>query len=170
MTQGNEKLVKLLIEAHTNELAIAAVLGAHVRLARHPSYRSLLQTHLDETREHAERVRDRLQQLGYKDDRKLQAFGLAQGGAKQAMAMAKAPVDILRGGRDTAEKMLKNAIDEVMTEGMEIAAYDAIEAVAKEVGDVQTAELARSIREDEERMLDSLRAEIPALAGAFAGG
>jgi hypothetical protein len=54
-----------------------------------------------------------------------------------------------------------------MTEGLEIAAYDTIESVARSVGDHETAELAAQIRLDEEAMLDGLRKEIPMLADGF---
>ena len=71
--------------------------------------------------------------------------------------MASAPVDIIRGRVNVREKMLKNAIDQSMTEGFEIAIYDAIESVARITGDHQTAELAAEIRVDEEQMLEGLR-------------
>jgi hypothetical protein len=51
---------------------------------------------------------------------------------------------------------------------MEIATYDTIEWVARNLGDAETADLAVAIRGDEEEMLEALRREIPELAGAFA--
>jgi hypothetical protein len=60
--------------------------------------------------------------------------------------------------------MLRNARDEIMTEGMEIATYDTIETVARGLGDHETAELAAEIRIDEETMFNALRKEIPVLA------
>ena len=50
------------------------------------------------------------------------------------------------------------------TEALEIATYDALEALAEAVGDSETAKLARRHRADEERMLADLRALIPSLA------
>jgi hypothetical protein len=55
-----------------------------------------------------------------------------------------------------------------MTEGLEIATYDAIESIARALGDSITAELAASIRLDEESMFDSLRKLIPVLAADVA--
>ena len=47
--------------------------------------------------------------------------------------------------------MLKNAKDACATEELEIATYTALERLAAKVGDEQTANLAESIRADEER-------------------
>jgi ferritin-like metal-binding protein YciE len=88
--------------------------------------------------------------------------------AKQAVVLSKGPRDALRDGRDTQEKMVRNAMDEAMTEGLEIASYDAIESFAKALGDNETATLAADIRADEERMLQDLRGLIPELSKEFA--
>jgi hypothetical protein len=87
---------------------------------------------------------------------------------KQTLGLAKGPIDVARAGRDFNEKMLRNAIDEVMSEGLEIGAYDAIEAVAQAIGDGETAQLAALIKADEERMFEALRLEIPRLAALVA--
>ena len=56
-------------------------------------------------------------------------LGLAESVVGQAIALAKSPLDVLRGhGGD--EKLLKNAKDECATEAREIATYDAIETLA----------------------------------------
>jgi hypothetical protein len=72
-------------------------------------------------------------------------------------------------GRSGEEKLLKNAKDECASEALEIATYEALQRVAEAVGDEETAELARRIRDDEERMLARLRQEIPKLAAAVVG-
>ena len=92
----------------------------------------------------------------------------------QALVLTKGPLDLVRGGPSGEQKLLKNARDEVVTEAIEIAIYDAIEALARAVGDEPTARLAASHRADEERMLGELREHIPhlgtAVAQARAGG
>ena len=65
--------------------------------------------------------------------------------------------------------MLANAKDECASEALEIATYDAIEALAETVGDDEIAALARAHRADEERMLADLRALIPTLTVGRAG-
>jgi rubrerythrin len=82
--------------------------------------------------------------------------------------VGKIPLDLLRGG-GLDEKTLKNAKDAASTEALEIATYTAIEQLARDAGDEETAKLAASIRADEQRMLDRVLAEIPKLTDAVAG-
>ena len=168
MAEDKQKLIQLLVEAHSNELALVSTLEAHVDIAERGPYRSLIQEHLSETRNHAQRIAARLQALGYRQSMLALGYGAAQNLLKQTLVLAKGPVDVLRGRSDAKEKMLRNARDELMTEGVEIATYDAIESYARSVGDHETAELALSIRFDEERMFESLRKEIPVLAETVA--
>ncbi len=85
----------------------------------------------------------------------------------QVIALGKTPIDLIRGSNGE-EKVLKNAKDDCAAEALEIATYVALEALAKSVGDTETAKLARSILADEERMLASLRDELPRLVEAVA--
>lgn len=164
MEDAKQKIIELLAEAHSNELALVSTLEAHIAIAERGSYRTLLQDHLKETRRHANRVGRRLEELGYSQSLFALSYGTFQNIVKQAVVLTKGPIDALRGGRNVKEKMLRNAMDEVMTEGMEIGAYDVIESVARGLGDTETAELAAEIRVDEEAMLTALRKEIPILA------
>lgn len=164
--QGKQEVIKLLVEAHSNEIALINTLNAHVALAESGSYRTLIRQHLRETERHADLLWKRLTQLGYSKSLPAIAFGLVQNTVKQGLVMAKGPVDMIR-GQNVREKMLRNARDEAQTEGLEIAAYDALESVARSVGDHETAELAAQIRLDEEAMLEGLRKEIPILADSF---
>lgn len=165
--QGKQQVIKLLVEAHSNEMALINTLNAHLSITEGGTYRSLLRNHLRETERHADLLQKRLTQLGYSRSLPVVAYGLMQNTVKQGLVMAKGPVDMIRGRTNVNEKMMRNAMDEVMTEGMEIASYDTIESVARTVGDHETAELAAQIRVDEEAMLDGLRKEIPLLADGF---
>jgi Domain of unknown function (DUF892) len=60
---------------------------------------------------------------------------------------------------------LRNAQEELREEHVEIAIYNRIEALATAVGDKETAQLAKSIRRDEERMAKFLDAELRRLVG-----
>ncbi|HYI46793.1 MAG TPA: DUF892 family protein [Actinomycetota bacterium] len=164
MYRGKERLIELLVEAHANELALINTLEAHINIAERGSYKTLLQDHLRETKSHAAKLNRRLDRLGYTESIVARTYGLAQNVVKQSLVLTKGPIDMIRGGTDIKEKMLRNARDEVMTEGMEIAAYDTIETVARGLGDHETAEMAAEIRLDEETMFDALRKEIPILA------
>jgi len=161
--QGKQKLMQLLIEAHSNEVALIQTLQAHIGLTERGSYRQLLESHRRETERHAELIQRRLTRLGHRQNLLQMGYGVVQNAVTSGVAMAKAPVDMVRGLGDTKEKMLRNARDEVMTEALEIATYDTIEHLARSIGDNETAELAAEIRVDEEAMLTALRKEIPVL-------
>lgn len=164
---GREMLIQYLNEAHATEDALVRTLQAHVALTSRGPYRELLERHLEETRGHARALEHRLDMLGASGSLVGATLGLAQSVLGQVIALSKSPLDVLRGhGGD--EKLLKNAKDECATEALEIATYDAIETLAEELGDRETARLAARHRDDEERMLASLRELLPALTRATA--
>jgi len=164
---GREMLIQYLNEAHATEDALVRTLQAHVALTPRGPYRDLLEHHLEETRGHARALERRLDALGASSSLVGATLGLAQSVLGQAIALSKGPLDVLRGhGGD--EKLVKNAKDECATEALEIATYDAIEALARELGDGETAQLAARHRADEERMLAGLRELLPNLTRAAA--
>ncbi|WP_320670969.1 YciE/YciF ferroxidase family protein [Patulibacter defluvii] len=169
MPQPADVLVQHLRDAHATEAGLVRVLQSQIAVAPRGDHRDALQAHLSETRSHAERVRRRLVELGAGDGpRSLRAgFALVQGVAAQAVAVGKLPLDLVR-GKGGEEKVLKNARDGAAAEALEIATYRAIEALARAVGDPDTARLAREIRADEERMLDRLLADVSDLAEGVA--
>jgi ferritin-like metal-binding protein YciE len=165
MTQPNQKIVQYLEEAHASEVGLVRVLQSQIAMTPRGSYRSGLETHLRETRTHAERLRDRMRELGRGFNPLHAGIGLAETVAAQALALGKTPIDLLRGSGGE-EKVLKNAKDAAATEALEIATYTAIERLASSVGDETTARLAGSIRSDEERMLERILREVPKLTEA----
>ena len=166
MKQGKQVIQQLLAEAHATETAQIQTLTAHIAMTPPGDYRRGLEAHLRETRSHEEKVRRRLEAVGFKRNPVQMGVGLAQNVVKNALVMTKAPVDMVR-GKSIEEKLVRNARDEATSEALEIATYDTIETVARNIGDNETAELAATIREDEEKMLEALRASLPALAGAM---
>lgn len=162
--QAKQIVQQLLAEAHASETAMIQTLGAHLSITPPGEYRRGLETHLRETRDHAARVQRRLNELGFRKNPLQIGYALAQTMLKNAMALGKGPVDMIR-GKSVEEKLVRNARDEATTEALEIATYDTIENVASSIGDNETAQLAASIRSEEERMLESLREIIPKLAG-----
>ncbi|HEY6762157.1 MAG TPA: DUF892 family protein [Baekduia sp.] len=168
MDASTKKVVQYLGEAHASELALVRVLQSQIAMTPRGSYRSALETHLDETRDHAERVEQRLDDLGAGGNPLAAAVTFAETLVGQAFALGKTPFDLLRGSGGE-EKVLKNAKDAYSTEALEIATYTAIERLARAVDDDETAELAASIRADEERMLQRILREIPRLTDAVVG-
>jgi len=165
MSQSEQKVVQYLNEAHATEVGLIRVLQSQIAMTPRGSYRSGLETHLQETREHARRVQARLRELGVGNNPLQVAFGAAGGAIGQVLALAKTPLDLVRGSGGE-EKVLKNAKDACATEALEIATYTALERLARSVGDATTADLAASILSDEQKMLDRVLREIPKLTDA----
>jgi ferritin-like metal-binding protein YciE len=165
MDNGKQKVLQYLDEAYATERTLISVLSEQIAMTPRGSYRSALETHLRETRDHANRVSRRRQALGGGSSPLASVVGLAQTAVGQALAFGKTPIDLLR-GTSGEEKVLKNAKDASATEALEISTYTALERLARVVGDTETAELAASIRADEEKMLERIRKELPKLTDA----
>ncbi len=165
MNASQQKVMQYLNEARATEDALIRVLQSQIAMTPRGSYRSALETHLGETREHSKRVGERLQALGQGTNPLMSLFGFWESAIGQTVALSKAPLDLLRGSSGE-EKLLKNAKDTTATEALEIATYTAIERIARSVGDDETADLAASILADEEKMLQRVMREIPKLASA----
>jgi ferritin-like metal-binding protein YciE len=162
---ASRKIAQYLGEARATEDALVRVLQSQIAMTPNGSYRSALQTHLDETRRHSARVGGRLSALE-EGRTPLQAMvGFWEDIVGQGLALTKTPLDLLR-GIGGEEKVLKNAKDTAATEALEIATYTAIERLARSVGDEETADLAKSILADEEKMLARVMREIPKLTDA----
>jgi ferritin-like metal-binding protein YciE len=162
---SQQKVVQYLSEARASEDALVRVLQAQIAMTPRGSYRSILETHLGETREHASRVAGRLKALDGGSNPLLAVLGFWEDVVGQAVAFSKTPFDLLRGSGGE-EKVLKNAKDACATEALELATYTAIERLASSVGDEETAKLAASILADEEKMMQRVLREIPKLTEA----
>jgi ferritin-like metal-binding protein YciE len=175
MTIAETKLIQYLNEAYGKERELETALQAHIAMTTRAPYRKRLRQHLSETKGHAREVERRINQLGGKagltpapgPDVVSGAASAVTSVASKAIAAAKGPLHTIRGTGEQ-EKMLKNAKTEYWNEFEEIATYNAIETLAEEVGDRETAQLAREIRRDEERMARFLEKQIPTLTKAVA--
>jgi ferritin-like metal-binding protein YciE/SH3-like domain-containing protein len=165
MNAAQQKIVQYLDEARATERTLVRVLQSQIAMTPRGSYRSALEIHLEETRDHAARVDARLDALDERSNPLMAIVRLAESAVGQTLALGKAPFDLLRGSGGE-EKVLKNAKDACASESLEIATYTAIERLALSVGDEETAKLAASIRADEEKMLARVLREIPKLTEA----
>jgi ferritin-like metal-binding protein YciE len=68
MSRSDRKVVQYLSEAHATEVGLLSVLRSQIAIAPRGSYSDGLQTHLRETGDHARRLRERLRELGQKQD------------------------------------------------------------------------------------------------------
>jgi ferritin-like metal-binding protein YciE len=161
------KLVQFLNEAHAKEAELEADLTAHINLTRKAPYKKRLQQHLRETKDHKKRVARRIKELGGSPTAGVRAPGvpdMAGELAGKAIAAVKGQVGLARAAvTEQAETHLRNAREELREEYVEIGTYLAIEAFAGEVGDRETAQLAKSIRRDEQKTADYLERVIPQL-------
>jgi ferritin-like metal-binding protein YciE len=168
MSTSDQNILQYLNEARATELSLVRVLQSQIAMTPRGSYRDGLERHLGETRDHLERVETRLAELGHRGDPLTAGIGVVETVIGQALAIGKAPFDLLRGSGGE-EKVLKNAKGACASEAREIATYTAIERLAQRVGDQETARLAASIRADEEQMLKRILRELPRLTDAVVG-
>jgi len=160
LNERDAKLVQYLNEAYGKEKELETSLEAHIAMTTKAPYKKRLKQHLKETKSHAKQLERRIKKLGGGG----QAIQAVVG---KATAVAKAPVQALRGSGEQ-EKMLKNAKTQYFNEHEEISTYLAIEVFAEKVSDKETAKLARDIRREEERMAKFLEGQIKSLSGAVA--
>jgi ferritin-like metal-binding protein YciE len=164
------KLVQWLGEAYAKEAELEADLNAHIAITEKMPYKKRLRGHLTETRDHKRRVAAQIKKLGGESPSaySLPAVpgvpGVVGEAAGKAVAAVKGQVGAARAAISSQpETHLRNAQDELREEHVEIALYTRIETLATEVGDRETAQLAKSIRRDEERMARFLDAELTRL-------
>ncbi len=163
----DSKLVQWLNEAHAKEAELEADLTAHIALTEKQSYKKRLRQHLTETKDHKRRVAARIKQLGGSASTgpALPGVPTAVGAAAgKAVAAVKGQAGAARAAlTKQPETHLRNAQEELREEHVEIAIYTRILTFSEEVGDRETAQLAKAIRRDEERMAKFLTAELPRL-------
>jgi ferritin-like metal-binding protein YciE len=163
--QQKQKITQYLNEAHGAELALVRQLQAQIAMTPKGQYRDGLETHLEETRRHGERLEGRLAELGQGNNPLQVGLGALESLVGQALALTKTPFDLVR-GTGGEEMVLKNAKDSCAAEALEIATYTALARVARTAGDTGTERLANSVLADEQKMLDRLLKEIPRLTDA----
>jgi len=161
------KLVQFLNEAHVKEAELETDLTAHINLTEKAPYKKRLQQHLKETRDHKRRVSSRIEALGGSPsaaniplpvpDAVGELAGMGIAAVKGQVGVARAAIT------EQSETHLRNAREELREEYVEIGTYTAIESLASEVGDRETAQLAKSIRRDEQKTADYLERLIPQL-------
>jgi ferritin-like metal-binding protein YciE len=165
MVSAEQKIAEYLDDAYGTEQSLARSLEAQIAVAQRGRHRDGLESHLRQTKDHANRVRKRLRELDYGPGLFGLGAGLLQTVFGQALAFGQVPWELARRSSGD-ETVLKNAKDACASEALEIATYTAIEQLADALGDTRTATLASSIRAEEQKMLDRLIAEIPDLTDA----
>ena len=161
LNERDARLVQWLQEAHAKEAELEASLTQHIGLTQKASYKKRLQAHLKETKDHKRRVERRLKQLGGSPNGGGPLPGAVGEVAGKTVSLVKGQIGMARAAvTQQVETHLRNAQEELREEHVEIALYTRIETFASEVGDKDTAALAKAIRREEERMAKFLDSEL----------
>jgi ferritin-like metal-binding protein YciE len=171
LNKRDAKIVQYLNDAYATERRLEIALQAHIEMTPRADYKKRLREHLKETKAHARGVERRIKALGGEPETLtvpgpeslVKGARGAKAAVQRAAAAAQAPLHAVR-GTGQQERMLKNARTQYQDEAEEIATYRAVEALAKAVGDKETAKLAREIGREEKRMADFLVGLIDQLA------
>jgi|SRR5690242_15749338 len=168
LTVRDALLIQWLDEAHAKESELITSLTAHIKSTEKMSYKKRLRKHLTETRDHRRKVAARIKKLGGSANLTPTPDPIGAVAGK-AVAAVKGQVGAARAAlTPQPETHLRNAQEELREEQVEIVLYTRIETLAEQVGDDETAKLARAIRRDEERMAKFLEAELVRLVKEFA--
>lgn len=158
--QPKDRLLSWLNDAYAMEKSVVEVLENHVKDARnHPTLQARLQQHYDETKQHADLIKGRIEALGG-DTSAIKSGMASMMGRVQGMSTAPAE-----------DELVKDGISDYSTEAFEIASYKALIAAAQSLGDMETVQVCQRILRDEEDMACFLDQNLPmvvqeALTGA----
>jgi ferritin-like metal-binding protein YciE len=156
MTQAEERLMLWLRDAHAMEKQAEKVLSALAdRIESYPQLKKKIKSHLLETKEQAERIRDCI------ESRDGDTSVLKDAGG-QLLAMAQGFSGIFAG-----DEVMKGTLASYTFEHMEIASYRILIAAAEELGDEKTARVCRKILAEEEAMADWLIENIEPLTREY---
>ena len=149
---GKDLLIAWLNDAHGMENALIQILEHQVKDAKnYPQEQSKLEQHLEQTRRHAQMVKDCIERLGGKTST-VKTGGAALFGQMQALSTGAAK-----------DKIVKNALADYAAENFEVASYTALIRAAQELGEQQTATVCEQIRREDEEMARLIEQNLPTL-------
>ncbi len=153
----DEQVTKYLTDVHSIEVQALAQLRTAPDIVRDDELARVFSEHCDETVGQEERVRSQLE-----------VRGAAPSKVKDVVAWAggKGMILFARANPDTPGKLVAHAYS---YEHMEMAAYDLLLRFAERAADTSTADLARSIREEEASMAERLAANFDRAVEASLG-
>lgn len=138
------KLASYLRDARAMEANSLQMLNSMLVHTKDDEMRSLIEGHIEETRQHESLIGTRLDEL---DER---LGGEKKAGALLSAAM-KGMVDQIR-----SDKPGKDARDAYVTEHVEIAAYELLQRLAQRAGDQKTSQVASQILQEERAFADQI--------------
>ncbi|MBB4184813.1 ferritin-like domain-containing protein [Sinorhizobium terangae] len=156
MTEARDNFIAWLRDAHAMEEQAVTMLTAEAgRLDDYPELKAKVETHLEETREHARKLEICLDRLG--DD-----SSSIKDVAGKATAMAQG-----LSGMFASDEVVKGSLASYTFEHMEIASYRILIAAAEEIGDMQTKSVCEEILQEETAMADWLATHIGGVTRQF---
>jgi ferritin-like metal-binding protein YciE len=145
-----ELLISWLNDAYALEQSLIPILQNHAKDAKdHPIVRERLERHLEETRRHAELVKQCVEQLGSSTSAMKTGMGRLSG-MFQAVSTGM-----------SSDELVKNNIADYAAEHFEIACYRSLIAAANDVGERRIAQVCEEILHDEEDMAHFLEQQLP---------
>ncbi len=153
-----ETLIGWLNDAYAMEKGLVQVLENHANDVkdRPEMYRRIAQ-HLEETKMHAERVRDCVKRLGGDVSTVKTAMG-AVSGFFQGRSTGASP-----------DELVKNALADYASEHLEIASYRALIVAARALGEQQIVQVCEGILREEEDMARWLEQGLPTVVQEYLG-
>jgi len=134
------------------ENALIQVLEHQVKDAKdYPQIQAKLEQHLEQTRRHAQMVKDCVQSLGSKTSPVKSGIATLFG---QMQALSTGPAQ---------DEIMKNALADYAAENFEIACYTALVHAANALGELPTAGVCQQILQEEEEMARWLYQNLPSL-------
>ncbi len=139
-----------LNNAHAMEKGLEEVFERHVRAAKgQPQLQSKLQSHLEQTRRHAEHMAGCVRAMGGELSEVKDVFGKMFGAIEDMVS------------RRYQDAMVKNAIADYAAEQFEIASYRALSEAARQIGEEKVAAICDEICAEEEDMARWLEQQLP---------
>ena len=143
----HDKLADYVEDAHALEEGVVDNLGTMIRTIDDPKLKEVLQRNRQVSRQHVERLKQRLEHL----DRGTPVRKRIEG---MALSLMKGVSDVLR--TDASGKVGRDAY---LLAHTQVAAYELLGRLAEAAGDTQTAELAREHLAEDKSCADEVAAQ-----------
>jgi ferritin-like metal-binding protein YciE len=153
-----ETLIGWLNDAYAMEKGLVQVLENHANDVKdRPEMYRMMAQHLEQTKMHAERVKDCIERLG---------------GSTSSVKTAMGSVAGFFQGRSTGvspDELVKNGLSDYAAEHFEIASYRALITAARLLGENQVVQVCESILRDEQEMANWLEQTLPTIVQEYLG-
>lgn len=156
MESNQQRLIRYLQDAHASEVGIENALTGFLKDSNDPDVNQVLSEHRDVTRSQADRLEQRLIELG----------GSVSAGKGMMNSIMAALGDAMNSFHDQYDQITMDLVNAFATEHLEIGMYTALESFARSCGDEETARLAREIMDEEQEAADKIEPLIDRCASA----